>query len=125
MECELCGGDAKGLCPRCYRYVCEKCIDPVTLYCLDCKRVKDEIERDLERYLDRVEKKIEFMERNRCYGCILYRDELMSSLRRVRELKSMSKLDMYENVYERACELEERLKCLAVDYLVRLKMGKL
>ena len=87
--------------------------------------MKDEIERDLERYLDRVEKKIEFMERNRCYGCILYRDELMSSLRRVRELKSMSKLDMYENVYERACELEERLKCLAVDYLVRLKMGKL
>ncbi len=123
MECEICGGKAKGVCPRCYRYVCEKCVDPITLYCLDCKRTKDEIERDLERYLDRIEKKIDFMKKNRCYDCILYKDELMSSLRRIKELKSLSKLDMYESIYERACELEEELKRLTIEYLIRLKMS--
>jgi hypothetical protein len=123
VECELCGGKAKGICPRCYRYVCENCVDPITLYCLDCRRVKEEIEKDLERYLDGLAKKIEFMERRRCYDCILYKDELMSSLRRLKELKNLSKLEMYDSIYDKACELEEKVKKLAIEYLIKLKMN--
>lgn len=51
------------------------------------------IERDLERYLERIDKKIDFIKGKKCYDCILYKDELMGTLRRIKELKSLSKLE--------------------------------
>ncbi|MCS7121166.1 MAG: hypothetical protein NZ895_00965 [Archaeoglobaceae archaeon] len=122
-ECEICKNLANSVCPRCYRYVCEKCLDPVTFYCLDCSFFRTELERDYERYLKILEKRINFMEKNRCYSCLLYKDELMMTLRRIKEIKEFSKLEMFEKIYENALQIEEKAQKLAIDFLVRLKLN--
>ena len=128
VECEVCGKkDAKGVCPRCYRFVCEDCVDPNTLECVDCTSVKRVIEDDLLRYLDSLEGKLGFMERNfeRCSACPLYKDTLLSCVRRVKELKSLAKLEAYERLHDRVDDLKDRVQQLAVKYLISLKMAEL
>ncbi len=126
MKCEICGNPAKGVCPRCYRFVCGKCVDPHTLECIDCSSVKRAIESDLIRYVESLTKKVEFMEKNfsNCFSCPLYKDSVMSCVRRVKELKSVAELESYENLYEKVQEIKDRVQKLAVKYLVKLKMSE-
>ncbi|MET1125071.1 MAG: hypothetical protein ABWW66_07445 [Archaeoglobaceae archaeon] len=125
MKCEVCGNDANGVCPRCYRFVCGECIDPTTLECIDCSSTKRIIEDDLLRYVDSMERKLSFMESKLldCFSCPLYKDSLLGCVRRVKELESVAKLEAFERLAEKLPDIKERAQKLAVNYLVRLKMG--
>ncbi len=126
MRCEICGEKARGVCPRCYRFVCGKCVDPVTLECVDCTSVKRVIEDDLIRYVDSLSRKLEFMDANMssCFSCPLYRDSVMSCVRRVKELENVAKLDSYESLYEKVRELKEKAQQLAVKYLIKIRTSE-
>ncbi|RLI75180.1 hypothetical protein DRP04_13745 [Archaeoglobales archaeon] len=125
MECEICGKKAEAVCPRCYRYICRECSDPITLECIDCSSIKRVLEEDLLRYVEKLKKKLEYMEKvfSKCFECPLYKDSIMSCMRKTKELESLAKLESYERVFDEVADLKERAKNLAVNYLVRLKMS--
>ncbi len=124
MKCEICGNEATGICPRCYRFICKDCSDPITLECIDCSSVKRVLEEDLVRYVETIEKKVEYMElkMDDCLSCPLYKDSVMSCLRRIKELESLAKLESYERLSEKVLDLKDRVQKLAVNYLIRIKM---
>ena len=124
-RCELCGKDASGVCPRCYRFVCSECVDPITLECVDCSSFKRVLEEDLLRHLETIEKNVEYMESKleECLHCPLYKDSVMRSLRRVKELESYAKLESFEKLSEKILDIKDRIQRLAINYLIRIKMG--
>ncbi len=124
MKCELCNGEASGICPRCYRYVCSNCIDPITMLCKDCQSFKREQERDYIRLMDSIEKKLEFIENSieKCFKCPILKDEIMRNIRIVKELEMTAKLDGFEELYNRILDLKERVQNIGIRFLVRLKM---
>ncbi|OYT35249.1 hypothetical protein B6U96_10925 [Archaeoglobales archaeon ex4484_92] len=126
IKCEICGKKAKGVCPRCYRFVCENCIDPTTLECIDCASVKRILEKDLIRYVENISNKIKFMESNfsACYTCPIYKDAIMSYLRRVKELRKIAELESYEDLHDKINEVKETVQNLAIKYLIKIKMSK-
>ncbi len=126
FKCEICGGDATSICPRCYRYVCNSCIDPVSMYCVDCSSFKRAQEDDYIRYLTSLEKKIEYIEKNmeRCFECPLLKDEVMRSMRVLKELEAIAKYEGFDELYDRILKIKDKVQSVGINYLVRFKMRK-
>ncbi len=124
MKCEICGNDATGICPRCYRFICKDCSDPITLECIDCSSVKRTLEEDYIRYVETIEKKLNYMESkmDECLHCPLFKDSVMSCLRRIKELESIAKLESYERLSEKIIDIRDKAQKLAINYLVKIKM---
>ncbi len=123
MKCEICGKEAKSICPRCYRYICSECTDPITLYCVDCSSFKRWQEEDYLRYIEILEKKIRYLserfENEKCAMCLLYKDSIMSCLRKVKELEALTKLENFEKAYEKVIELKDVIQDLAIKYTIK------
>lgn len=125
--CEICGEKAEGICPRCYRYVCKNCTDPITLECIDCYSTKRVLEEDYIRYVDSIEKKLEFMESkiSECKDCPIYKDAVLSCLRKVKELESLAKLESFERLSDKVVRMKDRAQKIAINFLVRFKMDSM
>ena len=123
MKCEICGKTASTVCPRCYRYICEHCTDPITLYCIDCSSFKKWQEEDYIRYINSLSNKINYMikifGKKECMVCPLYKDSVMSSLRKVKELEQITKLEDLERAYEEVVKIKESIQKLAIEYLIK------
>jgi hypothetical protein len=122
----MCGNEATTLCPRCYRYVCSSCIDPITFYCLDCASFKHWQEEDCLRFVDLLKKKLEYVEKvienKECANCILLKDAVLQNVRRIKELEHLAKLESFENLHDKVLQIKEQAQNLAVKYLVHFKM---
>ncbi len=127
MKCEICGKDATTICPRCYRYVCENCLDPATDYCIDCSSFKRAQEEDYVRVVESLWRKIVFIEENmeRCFECPLLKDEIMRSMRILKELEIIAKSEGFENLHDKILSLKDKVQNVGVNYLVRFKMKTL
>ena len=124
QRCEICGGNATNICPRCYRYVCEKCTDPTSLLCVDCSSFKRWREEDLMRSVESLEKKVSYVEKvlERCFECPLLKDEIMRSLWMVKNLEATAKVEGMEELSDRLIEVRDKVQKLGVEYLVKFKM---
>jgi len=127
MKCEICGNKSTTICPRCYRYVCEKCIDPITMYCIDCSSFKRAQEEDYMRIVESLKKKIEFIESSmeRCFECPLLKDEIMRSMRILKELEITAKSEGFENLYDKVLSIKDKVQNIGINYLVKFKMKTL
>ncbi len=127
MKCEICGNKATTICPRCYRYVCENCIDPVAMYCIDCSSFKRAQEEDYIRIVETLRKKIEFIESSmeKCFDCPLLKDEVMRSMRILKELEVTAKSEGFENLLDKILSIKDKIQNIGINYLVKFKMRSL
>ncbi len=127
MNCEVCGEKAATICPRCYRYICENCLDLTTNYCIDCSRFKREEEDDLVRSVRSLKRKVEFIEENmeKCFDCPLLKDEVMRSLYLLKSLEAKARTDMMESLENEILSVKEKIQRIGVEYLVKFRMKSL
>jgi len=126
MKCEICGNKAEWICPRCYRYVCKNCVDLNVMLCLDCSHFKREQEDDYVRMVNSIAKKLDYMKSaiDRCLHCPLLKDEVLRSLRIVKELENTAKLEGFERLHDEILKIKDKLQNIAVEFLVKLKFSQ-
>jgi hypothetical protein len=128
MKCEVCKDKATSICPRCYRYICSGCLDPVTLYCMDCSSFKRWQEEDYLRFVESLEEKIEYTEKAiesvNCKSCTLLKDAVLQNVRRVKELELIAKSEGFGSLHDKLLQVKWRVQNLAVRYLINFKIKR-
>ncbi len=79
------------------------------------------------RIIETLKKKIEFIESNmeRCFECPLMKDEIMRSMRILKELEITAKSEGFENLHDEILSIKDKVQNIGINYLVKFKMRSL
>jgi len=79
------------------------------------------------RIVESLKKKIEFIESSmeRCFECPLLKDEIMRSMRILKELEITAKSEGFENLYDKVLSIKDKVQNIGINYLVKFKMKTL
>ena len=62
---------------------------------------------------------LSIFDKKECMSCPLYKDSVMSTLRKIKELEHLSKLENFEKVSEKVYDIKNSLQSLAINYIIK------
>ncbi len=127
MKCEVCGErEAVRICPRCHRMICDNCTDKRWHLCTDCAGVKNALQEDYLRYVERLDELVRDMIKRlknpECLHCNVLREAALNYVRAVKELEYLAKKEGYMKLLDRLEPVKKRIYRFALELLIRAQL---